>query len=187
MSTLRLITAEDLRRLRKRFGFTQKALAEKAGLSQSFISRIENKTVDPRLSTIKKIVDAISSTQKEKRTAKDVMHSPVITIDASDIIRRALDLMKKHGVSQLPVLDGDILVGSIQESTLINRLLISTNTVNFFSTKIRDIMDKSFDTVKPNTDVDIIVKLLAKGNTPILVIDENKVIGIITKIDVLTT
>lgn len=74
---------------------TQKELAERSGLSQSFISRIENITMDPRLSTIRKIIDAITSTHRDKIAAGDVMHSPVITVDASDAVRTGLNLTKQ--------------------------------------------------------------------------------------------
>ena len=41
---------EDIRRMRIRAGLTQKELAERAGVSQSLIARIERGSVDPRLS-----------------------------------------------------------------------------------------------------------------------------------------
>ena len=186
MSSIQLITAEDLRMLRKRFGLTQRELAARAGVSQSLIARIENKTVDPRLSTVRKIIDAITFVQKEKITARDVMHSPVITIDALDVVRDAVDLMKKHAISQLPVLQGDRVVGSIQESTLINRLSKSRDADRLFSGLVYNIMGRSFVTVEPDTDVDAVVSLLSKGNPAVLVMDQGKMIGIITKIDVLS-
>ena len=104
MSDTHLITPEELRNLRRRFRLTQKQLAQKAGVSQSLIARIENKTVDPRLSTVRRIFNAITSIQSERKKAKDIMHSPIITIDAMDNIKSAITLMKKYAISQLPVL-----------------------------------------------------------------------------------
>jgi predicted transcriptional regulator len=186
MSSIQIITADDLRRLRKRYGLTQKALAQKSGVSQSLISRIENKTVDPRLSTIRKIFEAIIFLQNKEGTARDVMHGSVITINALESVQKAIDLMKKNAISQLPVLKDDKIIGSIRESTLINRFSKSKNTETFFSSSVYNIMDEPFITVEPNITVDTVVDLLLKGNPAIIVLEQKKIIGIITKIDVLS-
>jgi predicted transcriptional regulator len=186
MSSIQIVTADDLRRLRKRYGLTQKALAQKSGVSQSLISRIENKTVDPRLSTIRKIFEAIIYLQNKEGTARDVMHGPVITINAMESVQKAIDLMKKNAISQLPVLKNNKIIGSIRESTLINRFSKSKNTETFFSSSVYNIMDEPFITVEPNITVDAVVDLLLKGNPAIIVLEQKKIIGIITKIDVLS-
>lgn len=186
MSSIQIISAEDLRRLRRRYGVTQKELAVKSGVSQSLISRIENKNIDPRLSTIRKIFEAIIYLQTKEKTAKDVMHGPVITINALDSVQKAIDLMKKNAISQLPVLKGNKIIGSIRESTLINRFSKSKNNETFFSSSVYNIMDEPFITVEPNITIDSVVDLLLEGHPAILVIDQKGIAGIITKIDVLS-
>ncbi|MDY6779333.1 MAG: helix-turn-helix domain-containing protein, partial [Halobacteria archaeon] len=52
-------TAEDLREKRRNLGVTQNELAEHAGVSQPLVARIENGDVDPRLSTVTRIVEAL--------------------------------------------------------------------------------------------------------------------------------
>lgn len=186
MSSIQIISAEDLRRLRKRYGVTQKELAERSGVSQSLISRIENKTIDPRLSTIRKIFEAIIYLQKKEKFVKDVMHSPVITINALDSVQKAIDLMKKYAISQIPVIKSNNIIGSIRESTLINRFSKSKNTETFFSSSVYNIMDEPFITVEQNNTVDSVVDLLLEGHPAILVIDQKDILGIVTKIDVLS-
>lgn len=186
MSSIQIISAEDLRRLRRRYGVTQKELAVKSGVSQSLISRIENKNIDPRLSTIRKIFEAIIYLQTKEKTAKDVMHGPVITINALDSVQKAIDLMKKNAISQLPVLKGNKIIGSIRESTLINRFSKSKNNETFFSSSVYNIMDEPFITVEPNITIDSVVDLLLEGHPAILVTDQKGIAGIITKIDVLS-
>jgi len=185
MSDTRLITPEELRNLRRRFRLTQKELAQKAGVSQSLIARIENKTVDPRLSTVRRIFNAITSIQSERKKAKDIMHSPVVTIDAMDTIKSAITLMKKYAISQLPVLRENKLIGSIQESTLLDKLVDSKNSDRFFSNSVYNIMEKSFPVVEPEADVNYIINVLSRENSAVLVIDNKKIVGIITKIDLL--
>lgn len=185
MSDTYLITPEELRNLRKRFRLTQKELAQKAGVSQSLIARIENKSVDPRLSTVRRIFNAITSSQKERKKAKDVMHSPVVTIEAMDTIKNAISLMKKFAISQIPVLRENKLIGSIQESMLLDKLVNSKDTDRFFSSSVYNIMEKPFLVVGPEADVNYIVNVLARENSALLVVENKSIIGIITKIDLL--
>lgn len=185
MSDTRLVTPEELKNLRKRFKLTQKELAQRAGVSQSLIARIENKTVDPRLSTVRRIFNAITSIQSERKKAKDVMHSPVVTIGAMDSIKNAISLMKKYAISQLPVLRENKIIGSIQESTLLDRLVNSKDSDRFFSNSVYNIMEKAFPVVDPDADVNYVVNVLSRENSAVLVIDNKEIVGIITKIDLL--
>ena len=185
MSDTHLITPEELRNLRRRFRLTQKELAQKAGVSQSLIARIENKTVDPRLSTVRRIYNAITSVQSEQKKAKDVMHNPVVTIEAMDTIKSAITLMKKYAISQLPVLRENKIIGSIQESTLLDKLVNSKDSNRFFSNSVYNIMEKSFPVVEPDADVNYVVNVLSRDKSAVLVIDNKKIVGIITKIDLL--
>ena len=186
MASVKLITAEDIRKLRKIVGLTQKELSKKAGVSQSLIARIENRTVDPRLSTVKKIIEAMVSLQEEK-TIEDIMHNPVITVEYMDSIRKAIELMKKNDISQIPVLKGLKIVGSIQESTLIDKIVRSSNPEKILSAPIYNVMEKRFELVETNTSITDVLNLFFHGEPAVLVIKKEKIIGIITKIDVLSS
>lgn len=186
LSSIKLVTAEDIRRLRKILKLTQKELAKRAGVSQSLIARIENRTIDPRLSTVKKIFDVLTQT-KEKRVATDVMHSPVVTIDARDSVRTAVDLMKRYNISQMPVLRENRIVGSVRESTVIDCITKKGNLEKVFSSTVYNVMEKRFATVSPTTPVDDVVLLFSQGEPAVLVFDDSKLIGIITKIDAISS
>jgi predicted transcriptional regulator len=181
-----LVSGEDIRMLRKRRGLTQKEVAEKAGVSQSLIARIENNTVDPRLSTVRKILSVLSLINGGK-TAEGIMHSPVIAVKITESVRRAVELMKKHDVSQIPVVNGGRVVGSVQESTIMNRITRSGNLRRFFSESVYTIMEEPFTTVKPSMRVEDVLKFLTAGHHALLVTDRGKLEGIITKIDVLSS
>lgn len=186
MSSIELVSPEDIRRLRKILKLTQKELAKKAGVSQSLIARIENKSIDPRLSTVKKIVDALVQ-NKERRTATDVMHSPVITVDARDSVRTAVDLMKKYNISQMPVLREKRVVGSIREITILDSIIKKGNPEKVFSSIVYDIMENRFATVDPSTPISDVVYLLSQGEPAVLVVNNDRLVGIITKIDAISS
>lgn len=186
MAAVRLPTPEEVRRLRKIAGLTQKELASRAHVSQSLIARIESGQVDPRLSTLQKILSAITPAE-EKNLAQHIMHSPVISVDVADRVRKAVGLMKKYDVSQLPVLRGKRVVGSIQEATLVKRLLLSREPEKVYNGFIQDLMESPFVAVDPKSGLDEILTLLGQGHPAILVLDSGNLVGIITKIDAVET
>lgn len=189
MSFIKIITPEEIRRLRKSLGLTQKALAEKAGVSQSLIARIERKTVDPRLSTLQRILNALTLA-KVDRTVKDVMHRPVIYIQTSDTVRKAIDTMKKHNISQIPVLEKGRITGSVQESTLMNHMYRSRNPETVLNTHVYNIMDSvesAFVCVNSTTRLDEVLNTLSSGIPAVLVLEHGTLSGIVTKIDVLSS
>jgi len=59
--------------MRKRMGLTQTELAEKAGVSQSLIARVEAGTVDPRYSKVEKIFRALEVNGGQVVTAREIM------------------------------------------------------------------------------------------------------------------
>ena len=167
-------------------GLTQKELAKRAGVSQSLVARIETGTVDPRLSTLKRIVEAIAATQ-EGRMARDVMHSPVITINAKDPVYKAIRLMREHSISQIPVVKNDTIVGIIQESTLIEKIAYRRGQRNIVYDPVQNIMDDRFTVVSPSTNLEDVLAILSRGHPAVLVRDTEKLVGIITKIDLISS
>jgi predicted transcriptional regulator len=186
MSTIRLPSAEEIRKLRKLAGLTQGELAKRAGVSQALIARIESGQVDPRLSTLRKIITALSAS-KEKKTAKDIMHIPVITVNITDNIRKAVEIMRTRDVSQLPVLRGKRAVGSIQEATIVKRLLLAREPGKVYGSSVQELMEGPFATVNENVSVTDVLTILGQGEPAVLVLsDAGNLSGIITKIDVVS-
>ena len=136
-----LPSPEDLRQARKRLGLTQEELARRAGVSQSLIARIESGSVDPRLSTLRKIVAAMSEYEKKQVTAGEVMFSPVISISPDASVKDAIELMRKNGISQMPVIENGRLIGSINEGTIMKYL---SEGCDVFEKRVKDVMEDSF-------------------------------------------
>ncbi|MDK2974426.1 MAG: hypothetical protein PWP08_797 [Methanofollis sp.] len=57
-----------------------------------------------------------------KVPVESVMTTPVITIEKDESISAAAELMVSHDLSQLPVVDGDVLVGMIDRHGVLNGL-----------------------------------------------------------------
>jgi len=106
----------------------------------------------------------------------------VITIDIAATVREAVDIMRQYNVSQLPVLDTGILIGSLREEILMKALLENPKMYDDFVGKV---MEKPFPIVEPGADLDRVYKLLIRGSPAVVVGMENRPEGIITRIDVI--
>lgn len=184
-------SGEEVKSLRKKANLTQKELAEKTGLSQGLIAKIENNTVDPKASTLRKILNVLENEIKVKQEhdvrACDIMTKKVISINHDETVRRALELMTAYGISQLPVMKGDKAIGAIDEESLLQALpKFLGNPKRFYDTKVDKMISTYFPIVPEETGLDEIISLLSRGHKGILVSNkEGKIVGIITKIDVL--
>ncbi len=179
-----LPTPEELRRLRKRAGLTQKELAKRAGVSQSLIARIESGSVDPRLSTLRRILKALEEYISEQLTAGDVMASPVITVKPTTPIDKVIEIMWEHGISQVPVVNEDgTVVGTVYEKVLVDTLFkYKERALNRLA---GDIMSSPLPIVPPDENLHTITRILRAGSPAVLVASGREIIGIITNSDLM--
>jgi cystathionine beta-synthase len=106
----------------------------------------------------------------------------VISVGPGASVRQALGLMALHDVSQLPVMDGANCVGSVSDWSLSQK---SLENPKLLDTTVSDIMDSPFPVVAGDQPVDSVVKLLSKSNPAVLVRENGKVQGIVTRSDML--
>ncbi|WPB78522.1 cystathionine beta-synthase [Archangium violaceum] len=105
----------------------------------------------------------------------------VVTLSPNDTLLVAYGRMKLYEVSQLPVLEGNKVVGMIDESDL---LLAAIDDETRLRLPVRDIMTTRLQTVDVRTPVRELIPLLDKGFVPI-VVDGEEFVGLITRIDLL--
>ncbi|MFH1403560.1 MAG: CBS domain-containing protein [Candidatus Altiarchaeota archaeon] len=178
----------EVKKQRKRLSLTQSELAEKSGISQSLIARIESGTVDPRYSNIVKIFDTLGElTERQKGgevLAKDIMTRDVVMVDALNTIESVAEKMKHYGVSQVPVIDDDKIVGSISERAILGQISKGVDAKNFSREPAKSYMEDGFPTVSPETPLNTISAIL-ENNTAVVVQNKGNTIGIITNADML--
>lgn len=174
---------EEIKRRRKKLGITQKRLAELVGVSQPMIARIESGTVDPKLSLVRKIFRALEEIDGKSITSMDIMTSPVVTVSVDDTLLKAIELMERHNISQLPVIESDIPIGSISEGTVL-KLIVEKGLTEAGGILVGDVMSEPFPFITPETTLDRISRLLMEHQA-LLVIERNKIKGIITKYDLM--
>jgi cystathionine beta-synthase len=109
-------------------------------------------------------------------------NQPIISVAPGTTVRQALGLMSLHDVSQLPVMDGPSSVGSVADWSLSAKSLDDTKLLD---ATVSTIMDPPFPTVDGGQTVDAVAKLMSKANPAVLVRDDGKIAGIVTRSDML--
>ncbi len=106
----------------------------------------------------------------------------VVTIDVAATVREAVDLMAQYGISQLPVVDTGIMIGSLREEVLMKALL---ENPKMYEDHVGKVMEKPFPLVEAGAELDAVYKLLLRGNSAVVVGAADRLEGIITRSDVI--
>ena len=182
-----LIEPRQLKKIRVQLGYTQGALAKAAGVSQSIIAKIEAGTVDPTFNTLSAISKALrTTTSKQSKRAADVMSSPVVGVQGEVRIRDCAELMKKRGFSQLPVFSGERMIGTITDGHIVTLLSEAQDPRRLLDEKVGSHILPIFAVVGKDTPVEALYSLF-RYLPAVLVESGEKVEGIITKIDLMTS
>ena len=174
---MELPTPADLRERRTDLGLTQSTLAEMADVSQPLIARIEGGDVDPRLSTLRRIVEALDEAEGDIVRATDLMHTEVISVGPDEPLSAAVRRMEEEAYSQLPVLQDGIPVGSISQSDLV------AVDEGARDEPVQQYMSESFPTVSKETTLDELTSLLEHYKA-VMVTEGGETVGIITEADI---
>ncbi len=177
---------DEIKKIRKRFGLTQTELAKMADVSQSLIAKIESNRIDPTFTKVKKIFDVLNELKnKNEFKAKDIMTKKLIYVNADDNITSAINKMRKHEISQLPVFGGKSIVGLVSENNILDSIS-SKGPEKIKVLKIKDIMHDCPPIVSKKSSSSVISGLL-KYYPIVVVAEEGKLTGVITKSDMLRT
>lgn len=176
MSLIDTISLKAIRQRRNALNLTQTELASLSGISQSTLNKIENESISPSFDTVKKIINALE--QKEhssEKTAKDVMHYPVISFSETSTVSEVSQKAKHEAISQFPVLRNGIIIGSISTNAILGA---GKNE------RITKFIEGAFPTFGKETPVSVIISALKYAKAT-LVLEKGKIIGIITPEDLL--
>ena len=105
----------------------------------------------------------------------------LITLSPGDTVETAVSLMKKHGISQIPVVKDGVQVGSIRDVALMGGL---TNKKFFHDQRIEDVMEEPLQSIGIQHSIMRPVSFLKEKNA-FVVTDAGKIVDIIATIDVI--
>ncbi|MDO5834928.1 MAG: CBS domain-containing protein, partial [Methanobacterium sp.] len=117
---------------------------------------------------------------------KEAMNQDVITITSSTRPPEAFQKMYKEGVRRLFVMDDDEPLGVVSYSDLIGVLgTIKPSAKDAVSLQITDIMSKEVITISADDGIEDAANLMLRADiSGLLVLEEGKPVGVITKTDI---
>ncbi len=125
----------------------------------------------------------------EKITARYVLEAKgkklgqLVSINPTTTVRKALDLIKEHDVSQLPVLENGKSVGSVHDNELMTTVLEQPALVD---APVSKVMGPTIPSVHIDSQIEHVVQLMtAKKNAAVLLEENEKISGILTRYDVI--
>ncbi len=104
----------------------------------------------------------------------------LITAGSADTVAQASSIMRKKGVSQLPVVDDGKAVGILTEAGILEYLGAGQSGKD---TLVRQIMNRSVSTVELASPLSVLQEELLKNGSSVVLDADRKPISILTKID----
>jgi predicted transcriptional regulator len=182
-----LPSLEEVKKTRRQLGLTQAQVAKLAGVSQSLIAKIENGRTEPSYLHVKRIFEALDREARKVRpelTAGDVCSKRLVTATKNEKISDAVGLMRRHQISQLPIFDGEVQVGSLTERTISHELAVERTPDSLSRLRVADILGEPFPQLDERTPLHAAAALL-QSESAVLVTKNGRPLGIITKADLL--
>jgi Predicted transcriptional regulator with C-terminal CBS domains len=180
-----IINPKDIERIRKQVGLTQKQLAKLSRVSQSLVAKIERGDVDPSFSKIRAISNVLLSRLiTNTKKVSDIMSKNLIYAIPHEKVKDVAKKMVENGISQVPVINDNRVVGSITEELILQKVVNEKDKTRIYEQTVDKIMAPPFPIIPSDTPIEFILPLLI--NFQALLVSENgKIQGIITKSDIL--
>ncbi len=106
----------------------------------------------------------------------------LVSVAPAAAVRQALNLMTTYGVSQIPVVENGESVGALVEGTLMTRALAQPSLLD---RPVREVMEQPFPEVDAGAPADRVGAMLSRESPATLVRKDGKLIGIVSRYDVL--
>ncbi len=112
----------------------------------------------------------------------------LVTIAAHQKVGEAIDVMQRYSISQLPVVrDGELrtlsdVIGSLQDRDLLERVFRDADALH---ESVATAMQPPFTTVEAAASIDEIVAALTAGTNAVLVTEQGRPVGMVTRSDLL--
>jgi len=106
-----------------------------------------------------------------------------IGVQANDTVRNAFNIMKSNDISQMPVLDGDKVAGSITETQVLHFLL--ENPLNNSEKTVNTVMGEAFPTVKADLPISQLSRFISREIPAVITYDRSGGVHIVTQYDLI--
>ncbi len=131
----------------------------------------ENGFLDPSMDM------PVSQLLAQKDKPKDLLF---VSIDHT--VSDAVKMMKEYDISQMPVLEHGKMIGSVQESNLLNKVF---EDMNVFSKSVKEVMNESLPTIISTDKISMVFSKLSNGASAVIVTENDMPVSLVTKMDML--
>ncbi len=116
---------------------------------------------------------------------RDIMQKNIITIEKDQTILQTARLMKENDISFVVIVENENPIGVLSERDFVQKFCIDNKKPD--EIKISEIMSYKFRSVEPTTEIeDAIQKMLNNNIRRLLVLDNQKLVGVITQTDLVS-
>jgi CBS domain-containing protein len=118
---------------------------------------------------------------------RDVMTKDIVVVDKDVNLRQVMKLMKKHDITKVPVVENKKLIGLITDNTITYKLGSKRKRgVPASRLHASSVTNKDIESVSPDTDIKTILKKVGEpGPTMLPVVENDNLVGVVTKADLL--
>ncbi len=107
----------------------------------------------------------------------------MIAVALNDPLTKAVELMRKFDVSQLPVIEEGHVLGTVHDDTIMTKLLTKEASL---TQSVQETMDQPLPTIEAGAEVAELYKQLTGSHNAVVVVQEGRAIGVLTKMDVIS-
>jgi len=122
----------------------------------------------------------------EVKTFRDIVSGRIgkklITVEPTQTVAQAVELMKKYDIEQIPVMNGNGIIGALSEGGLFQKIFSNPEIKN---ATVETVMEHPYPIVDFETPVERLGSLINKENGAVLAKDETGNCHIVTKYDVI--
>ena len=116
---------------------------------------------------------------------RDIMTKNVAYINPNSTVVEAAQLMQKHNVGVIPVMDQNGILGMVTDRDIVVRNIAHGN--NPQNTPVKDVMSSQVTTVSPDMDVNDVSAIMAdKQIRRVPVMEGSRIVGIVALGDIAT-
>jgi cystathionine beta-synthase len=110
---------------------------------------------------------------------------PMLTVGSHDTVGQVLDLMREHGVSQIPVVSGEegrAFVGTVSERSL---LMASADHPGILGEPVTEVIEPPLPELAADSPAAEAIRLILGERRPVIVVENGRALGILASVDLI--
>ena len=113
---------------------------------------------------------------------RDIMKKNIVTIKKDQTVLQAAQLMKENDISFLVIVENGDPVGVLTERDFVQKFCVENKKSD--TIMVSEIMSYKFRWVEPTTEIEVAIQKMLNNNIRrLLVLDNKKLVGVITQTD----